>query len=144
MKTRKSIVVMLLIVILSVMSSTSVLAAPIAKELPPAVQPFWENTSSVSPTLSFTGTTANVGGVVRGFSGTTRITATVTLARRNANGSFATVKTWSDLSANGATLAFSNTHTVTRGHTYRVTISANVTRNGTTEAVSNWFDRVLS
>ncbi|MCL2222371.1 MAG: hypothetical protein FWC20_08875 [Oscillospiraceae bacterium] len=144
MKTRKFILALIVLTALSVANSTVVLAVPPSVIEPPeAVQPYWDNTSFVNVTLSFTGTTANVGAVVRGFSGTSRITATAILSRRNASGTFSTIQTWRNLSADGTMLTFSDTHAVTRGYTYRLTINANVTRNGSTEAVSNWIDRAL-
>ena len=103
------------------------------------IQPFWTNVSEVRPTLSFSGTTANCSAFVQGFSGTTKIAATVTLARKNGN-SWTTVKTWTQ-TANSTVLTWSGTQSITTGNTYRLTITANVTRNGTTETVSNWIER---
>jgi hypothetical protein len=65
------------------------------------------------------------------------------LERKTGTNTYTTIRTWDNLSVNGATLTFSGTQTVTRGFTYRLTINANVTRNGTTEPVSNWIERSL-
>ena len=102
----------------------------------------WVHTVSCTATLSFTGTTANCGTVVIGATGTTRITATMTLHRVNADGSLTRLNGWSH-AVNGATLVMAETHTVTSGHTYRVTVNASVTRNGETEHVSNSIERRL-
>ena len=138
MKSRKTIVVLMIAVM---MCSTNTLAQTPSSNPPIVIQPFWTNASEVNPKLSFDGTTATCSAIVKGFSGTTKITATAKLGRKTGTSTYTTVKTWSDLSVNGATLTFSDTYTVTKGYTYRLTISADVTRNGTTESVSNWIEK---
>ncbi|MGI6576550.1 MAG: hypothetical protein ACOX1Q_00590 [Eubacteriales bacterium] len=75
-----------------------------------------------------------------GKPGTDYITATVVLARKNANGSLTAVKTWSGLSATGDMLIFDGTYYVTTGYTYRLTITATVYRDGVGENVSGYFE----
>lgn len=93
--------------------------------------------SKIDTLLTFDGTTAKCSGTVQGLSGTTGITATYTLQRKETNGTYTTLKTWANLSASGTTLRFSDTYTITKGYTYRLSVTANVTRNGTTETVSS-------
>lgn len=113
----------------SVVPITAQAAAPVG------IMPLWTNTFSASASLQISSGTASCSGSVIGFSGTTRITATFTLERKNTNGTFSAVKTWSGLSSNSATLTFSGTHTVSSG-TYRLKGTAVVTRNGTSETVT--------
>ena len=94
---------------------------------------FWQNTSSV--TASVNRQSGTVTASVNAFSGTTSITATVRLQRQVGN-TWTTVQTWSNLSSSRTTLAFSESVSLTSG-TYRATITANVTRNGVTETVTN-------
>jgi hypothetical protein len=103
------------------------------------ISPMYTNVSYVNMNLTFSGTTANCSSTIQGLSGTTSITATYTLQRKETNGSYTTLKTWTP-SASGMTLRLNETHTVTSGYTYRLSVTASVTRNGTTETVSNWVE----
>ena len=98
----------------------------------------WVNADLVDADLSFDGSKGLCGAMVIGKSGTTRITGTVVLARKNANGTYTTVKTWSGLEAIGSRLLFDKTHYVSPGYTYRLTITATVYRNGTGEKVTDY------
>jgi hypothetical protein len=101
---------------------------------------FWTNTTLVSVNLSFDDGKGICGAYVLGKSGTTKITGTVVLARKNANGSLTPVKTWSGLSTTGDLLLFDGTYYVTTGHTYRLTITATVYRDGVGETVSGYYE----
>lgn len=105
------------------------------------ITPFWTNTSSVTVSISFSGTTATCSGIIDGFSGTTKITADFVLERKNSNGTYTVVKTFPTKTANSASLRFSDTATITTGYTYRLSVSATVTRNGTNETVSGWVEK---
>ena len=107
------------------------------------IQPHWDNVDSINMALTASDGTATGAVSIRGKSGTTQITATITLSRVAANGSLTTVRTWSNQSTNGSTFTFSGTNAVTSGGTYRLSVSANVTRNGVAENVSSWVERVL-
>lgn len=98
----------------------------------------WVNTDSVKADLSFDGSKGFCGAMVIGKSGTTRVTGTVVLARKNANGTYTTVKTWSGLEAIGSRLLFDKIHYVSPGYTYRLTITATVYRNGIGEKVTDY------
>ncbi|MCL2083311.1 MAG: hypothetical protein FWH04_08790 [Oscillospiraceae bacterium] len=101
----------------------------------------WANVSSVNLGLSFSGTTATCSGSITGYSGTTKITATYVLRRKNSNGTYTVVKTFPTQTVNGSTLRFSGTASITTGYTYRLTVTATVTRNGTNETVTNWLEK---
>jgi hypothetical protein len=64
------------------------------------------------------------------------------LYRKNANNTYTYVDTWSD-SVNGTSLTITGSHAATAG-TYKLTVTATVTRNGTAESVSNSAERTLS
>jgi hypothetical protein len=137
-KTRKILIALALVAMM--LSTVTAFAAESPSEII-AIQPFWTNTSNVNVVLSISGTTANCSAIVEGYSGTTKIVADVTLERKAANGTYTTVKTWTNQSANGSRLLFDESYSVTSGYTYRLTVSAKVTRNGTTETASNWVEK---
>lgn len=98
------------------------------------------NISTIDLRLTFNGTTAKCIGVIEGLSGTTNITATFALQRKEADGTYTTLITWPTVSVSITTLRFSETYTVAYGYTYRFTMSVSVTRYGTTETVSKWVE----
>jgi len=99
------------------------------------VAPKWANVSDVLLSLSFANGVASCDGAVFGYSGTTKISATLTLERKNTNGIYTYVDSWST-NANSSQLFVSGTASVASGYTYRLRISANVTRNGSVENIS--------
>lgn len=104
------------------------------------VSPQWTNTTSVNVNLSFDDGKGTCGARVLGKSGTTKITGKVVLARKNSDGTYTAVKTWSDLEATGDKLLFDKTYYVATGYLYRLTITATVYRNGTGETVSGSYE----
>ncbi|SFG16786.1 hypothetical protein SAMN05660649_00960 [Desulfotomaculum arcticum] len=104
------------------------------------MSPQWTNTTSVNVNLSFDDGKGTCGARVLGKSGTTKITGKVVLARKNSDGTYTAVKTWSDLEATGEKLLFDKTYYVTTGYSYRLTITATVYRNGTGETVSGSYE----
>jgi hypothetical protein len=105
------------------------------------VTPYWQNTDIVDTQLSFSGAKAITYARVIGKAGVTKITATVTLQRKNASGTLTTVKTWSGLEALGEELVFNDSYYVVRGYTYRLTISAKVYKGTGYESVSLYDER---
>jgi hypothetical protein len=100
----------------------------------------WSSTSSIDINLSFNGSKAICGACVQGWSDVKKITGTAVLSRKNSNGTYTTVKTWNNLNVAGNRLIFDNIYYVTRGYTYRLTITATVYRNGIGETVSGYFE----
>lgn len=140
MKSRKTLIVLALVItMLSTM--TAFAAAPTSSV--GVIQPYWTNTSDVGVSMSVNGTTASCSAIVEGYSGTTKIVADITLERKAANGTYTTVKTWTNQSVSGTRLSFTDTCSITKGYTYRLTITAKVTRNGSTETVSNWVEKTV-
>jgi hypothetical protein len=97
------------------------------------IQPFWLNVQSIRATLSFNGTTALCGALVTAFAGST-MSGTAWLERVNADESLTLLRSW-PVSSSSNTLIFNETNAVTRGHTYRFSITVTVTRNGVPETV---------
>lgn len=108
----------------------------------PINSPMFENTAGVYITLSFSGTDAVCGAQVTGLTGTT-VSATVFLEQK-VNGVYEIIKVWNGLSSTNNLFIFDGRYQVTKGYTYRLTIYANVYRNGTVEAVSNYVENTLN
>jgi len=100
----------------------------------------WSSTSSIDINLSFDGSKAICGACVQGWSDVKNITGTAVLSRKNSNGTYTTVKTWNNLNVAGNRLIFDGRYYVSRGYTYRLTITATVYRNGVGETVSGYFE----
>ncbi len=100
----------------------------------------WDNTTSVDVNLTVSAGKAVCGACVIGRPDVTQITGTVELARKNSDNSYTAVKTWSDLKAQGNKLIVDKTYYVTKGYTYRLLITANVYRNGSSETVSGSYE----
>ncbi|GHU89382.1 hypothetical protein FACS18949_06160 [Clostridia bacterium] len=97
--------------------------------------PFYTNTAMISCSLTFSSDLALVYGDVIGWSGTTYISGTLTLQRKNSSGTYTDVKSWT-ASISGDELEWDKSWYVATGYYYRIHISAYVTRNGTTEHVT--------
>lgn len=97
--------------------------------------PFYVNTYSVRCNLSFSGELAECAAVAQGHSGTTKVSGTMTLQRKNSNGTYTDIKSWS-ASENSYVMFIDKSWFVERGYYYRLYFVADVTRNGTTETVS--------
>lgn len=92
----------------------------------------WSNVNSISAVVSFSDNTAECYSSIVGVSGTTNISATFTLERK-VNGSFTSVKSWTQTAS--SVLTFTESYAVTKGYTYRLSVSANILRNGNSEKV---------
>lgn len=60
----------------------------VSEQLLDIVEPMWDNTSSVEVNLSFDVSKAICGALVVGKVGTTKITGTVVLSKKNSNGTY--------------------------------------------------------
>ena len=96
------------------------------------------NISSITVTLTITSGTATCKGTIVGFAGTTKISATYTLQRKPAGGSYSDYKPWPPKTVYGPALTFSETQSVPSGYTYRLKCDAIVTRNGIDEKVTEY------
>jgi len=97
----------------------------------------WQNVANISLGMTFSNGTITSTGRVNGNNGTTAISATFVLARRNANGTFTEVDRWTARNGNIAMLLSTSrmTRNLSAG-TYRLSVTANVTLNGKVETVS--------
>jgi hypothetical protein len=92
------------------------------------------NTDYMSTDLSFSGDKAECTAIIYGKSGTNKIKADVYLMRVNGNVA-TTIKHWSATTYSNE-LDFYKEYYVASGYTYKLEIDAAVTRNGTTEYLS--------
>ena len=112
-------------------------AAAVELRAEPYAELLWENAAQITLNMSFSNGTVTSTGSVIGKSGTTAIRATFVLARRNANGTFTEVDRWT--ATNGNITALLTTSRSTRNQpagTYRLSVTASVTRNGRIETVT--------
>jgi len=100
----------------------------------------WTHVESVSVWLTIPNGKALCSSIVNGQPGTTRITGIAVLSRKNANNTYTKVKTWSNLETLGSRLIFDETYFVATGHTYRLTMTATVYRNGDNETITEYYD----
>jgi hypothetical protein len=107
-----------------------------SSKLSEPVQLRWTNIASIITCLSFSNGKGTLSGEVIGHPGTTQITAYATLKRQNIDNTYTTVASWNDLSTNSDLLIFSQTYYVSRGYTYKLTLTGTVYRNGTSETAS--------
>ena len=106
------------------------------------ITPYWLNVSEISFTMSRTSGTVNWSSTIYGLSGTTSITATYMLYKKDSGGNYTSLGTW-NASSTTQKLTASGSATGAAG-TYKITVTAKVTRNGTTETVDNSFEAYLS
>lgn len=100
-------------------------------------EPLWQNVASIGLNMTFSNGTVTSTSTVSGQAGTTAISATFTLSRRNTNGTLTAVDTWT--ATHGTNTRVLTSLRTTRNQsagTYQLRISASVTRNGTVETVT--------
>ncbi len=98
------------------------------------ISPQWTNVNDITLDLYFENGEAGCSGKIRALSGTTKISAAFTLERKSGT-SWILEKSWSQSSSTNS-LSFFGTDAVASGSTYRLSVTANVTRNGVTETAS--------
>jgi len=101
------------------------------------VELLWENVASIFLDMKFSNGIITSTGTVTGKSGTTAISATFILERRNTNGTFTEVDRWT--ANHGSITMLLSTSRSTRNQsagTYRLSVIATVTRNGKLETVT--------
>jgi len=101
------------------------------------VQLRWTNISSISVNLAFNNGKGTLWATVVGQTGTTKITGYAVLDRLNSDNTYTKINTWDNLKADCNILDFNETYYVTRGYTYRLTITPTVYRNGIGETASS-------
>ncbi|GHV05891.1 hypothetical protein FACS1894217_03540 [Clostridia bacterium] len=99
-----------------------------------AATPLWANVNATTASISFSGGNAGCTVTIIGKTGTTSISATCTLQRKVGT-SYTTVGSWS-ASSSSQTLSSSKSYAATSGQTYRLSVTAKVTKSGTVENIS--------
>jgi len=101
-----------------------------------AIQPFWTTLSSIALSMTYSNGQVHWGGSISGNSNVTSISATYTLEKRNANGTYSSIDSWS-FSGSNSWLDSTGDKTTSKG-TFRLTVSVTArTSSGTTETTSN-------
>jgi hypothetical protein len=103
----------------------------------------WQTTNSVIVSILPSGSKIVCKATIEGKSGTTHIEADLRLYKKTTSGSWSLVQSWLDRSVDGDYLQISESYTPTSG-TYKLEVEGEVTRNGTTESVSNDVERTVS
>ena len=135
MVKRAILTVVCFVLIVGLVGNYSAIAVTQREEF--VIDPLWDNAATISLDMTFSNGTITSTGRVNGKNGTTAISATFVLARRNANGTFTEVDKWS--AKNGSIAMLLSTSRSTRNQsagTYRLSVTASVTRNGKVETVS--------
>ncbi len=99
-----------------------------------SISPRWTNVNDITLDLYFENGKANCSGKIRALSDTTKISATFKLERKTSSG-WTLEKSWSQSSSTNS-LSFFNTHAVSSGYKYRLSVTADVKRSSVTETVS--------
>ena len=134
--SKKKLMSVLFTLFIMLTSGMTTYAAPNVAETQIDIQPFWQNTSDVTISLSITDGKAVLSTAVDGYSGVNKITAVAVLERRNSNGTYTEIERWDNISSNSRYLDWTATRYVAKGYTYRFTITMTVYKNGVGETVS--------
>ena len=94
--------------------------------------PFWEHAQKITPAIFFS--SGKYSGQISGNSDVTKISMTVILSEKNANGTYSEVSRTSN-SANSNFVSKLNTYNFVKGKTYKVTVTGKVYVGSTYESV---------
>ncbi|MDD6266254.1 MAG: hypothetical protein PUB34_08170 [Clostridia bacterium] len=105
------------------------------------IMPLWDNTYSVSITHGLVDGKACCNVEIIGYTGTSKIdNVTITLYKKVGN-ALILIEEWENLSATGSKFRFyDEVDGVASGYTYRLTVTADVHRNGTVENIDTYGD----
>jgi hypothetical protein len=101
----------------------------------------WDNTAIISLSMQLDGSVIDCEGAVIGQAGTSSISATYTLEKLE-DGSYRYVDSWSD-NERDMVLATEKDVSGCTGGTYRLSVSATVTKDGYAESVYDWLTKSL-
>ena len=101
-----------------------------------AAEARWKNVLSITPSI----TSSNYSTSVQCVGETTKIKCTMVLYERGLFGSYTEISRSSDVTYDHIAY-FSHSANITKGKTYKLTTTLEVTANGTTETVSNEFEK---
>lgn len=105
------------------------------------IMPLWDNTRSVHITHGLVDGKACCSVNIYGYSGTSKIdNVTITLYKKVGK-ALILIEEWENLSATGSKFSFyDEVAGVASGYTYRLTVTADVHRNGTVENIDTYGD----
>lgn len=103
-----------------------------------AAEARWRNVTKITPIIL--ASTNTYSSVINGLEGTTKIDCTLVLYEKGLFGTYSEVSR-SSSTYYGHTHEFSGTANIKSGTTYKLVTTATVTRNGSSETVSNTFEK---
>lgn len=113
----------------------SVLCITFCLSIAVSAEPRYSDNCTITLGLTYSSSGASCYAKIKGSAGTTGI-SNCTLSLEDSSGNV--VKSWTNLSVSGSILSVSKTtSSVVKGETYTLSITATVTRNGTSETVSD-------
>lgn len=126
-------------IVLSMMLMLSVIMVPTYAS---DIVPYWSNTSAVTLVHGYVSGKAACSVTIEGMSGTTKIdNVSITLYKVNRN-RLIEIENWTGLSDVGDTFSFyGEASGVETGSKYRLTVKADVHRNGTVESLNESSER---
>jgi hypothetical protein len=111
---------------------------------PPGISFRWSNLWNITLSMSYSGGSVSWVGQIAGNTGTSSISATYTLEKQNANGTYSFVSSWNDSTTSAISLASTGSATTAKG-TYRLSVSAVVKNSaGTPETATNSLVKTFS
>lgn len=133
---RKTAIIMIILAILLGASNVYAVAGSgnVSDNKDIIIVPFWEHAQKVTPAVSFS--SGIYSGQISGNSNVTKISMTVILSEKNANGTYSEVSRTSN-SSNSNYVSKSNTYSFVKGKTYKVTVTGQVYVGATYENVEN-------
>lgn len=102
------------------------------------ISPLWANVNDIQLDIYFDSGEACCAGIIGALSGTTKISAVFKLERKTVSG-WSLERSWVQSSSTNS-LSFFGTDAVSSGYTYRLSVTADVTRNSMTETVSTFVE----
>jgi len=135
----KSILAFLLVAAIFNGSVPSAFAAESSANQPFILQ--WVNTAAIEMNLTFSNGNAMASCIISGQPSVTDISATYVLQRKNANGTYTNLITWSGRNSKSQDIIFDESYPVKSGYTYRFKASATLTAKGVSEQVSDSIEK---
>lgn len=131
---KKSKVVAIILAILICSTIYSIPASAAVDYGTDAITPMWTNTSTIALSISYSGTNATCTIDIQGYSGTTKVDATIRLYKL-VNGVWILKNTWNETSSK-TYLVCEEKALVDRGYRYKLEVSATVLRYGSNEYIT--------
>ncbi|GHU35419.1 hypothetical protein FACS1894105_04110 [Clostridia bacterium] len=112
-------------------------------DTPTSVGTYWISLQSITLTMSYSGGQVTWNGLLMGGTTTVGMSATYTLQKKNANGTYTNIATWGPYSSTSYMLSSSGSATTSKG-TYRLTVNGTVIYNiGAVETVTDNLEKTF-